>query len=314
MSRIAPNRLQRTSGSVFVFALWVIIFLALFSLAVAQNASQRAKVYEHFVQKETLRRELLAAVTEFTLDIRNNFLKEDFVRWQRQTFLKTYDNGKVEVELKIIDDSERINLNYAQAYALKNLIHDRTNLSEERSEEIALAVIDYRDADDLVGRFGNRGSESTYYLERGLKQGPKNRFFEFEEELRNVPGITKEIYDSLKGYITIYGSGSINLNAASQASLMALDLPESLAEKLVRMRETHVFSDIAKIAQDVETLYSLNDDEKMALDHAVRFGQLSVGSTCYRVLATARYPSKPFSVQADVLFVIPDGIKYWREI
>ena len=87
-------------------------------------------------------------------------------------------------------------------------------------------LADWTDKDDQ-SRSG--GLESL--IEDGAR--PLNRSFAFVGEIRKAPKVTEEIFQLLKPWITVYGARGLNVNYAEKPVLMALDIPEGLAEEIL---------------------------------------------------------------------------------
>ena len=75
----------------------------------------------------------------------------------------------------------------------------------------------------------NGGSEEL--VEEG--QLPLNRSFISVEEIKKVPGLSREIYDILEPHVTVHGAGALNINYASKDILRALNIPENFVESIL---------------------------------------------------------------------------------
>jgi hypothetical protein len=74
-------------------------------------------------------------------------------------------------------------------------------VGQGKAQSLAAAVADFRDSDNLPRM---NGAESDAYQSAGLPWGPKNLPFQSIDELRQVLGITPEIYGRVADYITVY--------------------------------------------------------------------------------------------------------------
>jgi type II secretory pathway component PulK len=94
--------------------------------------------------------------------------------------------------------------------------------------------MDWRDADDLRRA---RGAERDDYLKAGARALPRNGPFQTLPELLLVQGMTAAIYDSVRPYLTLAGSGQVNLNLADRPVLLALPgITEEAVAVLLRYR------------------------------------------------------------------------------
>jgi general secretion pathway protein K len=108
-----------------------------------------------------------------------------------------------------------------------------------------------------------------------LKHAP----FDSIDELLSVPGISRETYDKLVPYVTIYGSGVININGAEVPVLMSLSdaVDRDMAERVVQYRGNIPFQDVSDIVKvaGFETI------------GASLMGRITVKGNMFRVVATA---------------------------
>ena len=94
-------------------------------------------------------------------------------------------------------------------------------------QSVADAVVDWLDNDDSA-RVG--GAEISYYLSLPYPYRAKNDLFDTPEELRLVRGVTKEIFEKIKPFVTIHSSGMVNINTAPKEILMALSAGQDAAD------------------------------------------------------------------------------------
>jgi general secretion pathway protein K len=76
---------------------------------------------------------------------------------------------------------------------------------------LAEAILDWRDADDSRRP---HGAERDDYLKAGTREIPQNGPFESINELRFVRGMTPAILSKIRGELTVFGSGQVNVNSA----------------------------------------------------------------------------------------------------
>ncbi len=155
------------------------------------------------------------------------------------------EGGKMEVD--ITDEDGKINVNsllddkgqfdQTQKGILERLLRQpRFGLTEEEVNTIIFSLKDWMDQDDEIS--GIYGAENSFYRERGYhcKNGPLDTI----EEMLLVRGVTEEIFygnskrDGIGNYLTVHGSGKININTAPLPVLMALsqDMSEDVAMQM----------------------------------------------------------------------------------
>jgi len=169
----------------------------------------------------------------------------------------------------LMDEEGKININKASQQVLKNLFEKVAQVETEEADAIADSIIDWRDEDDNPHK---NGKENDYYQSLEPSYDCKNSDFEVKEELLLVGGILPEMFDKIKGHITVYGDGAVNVNTASIPVLVSLGMDEPLAEKIVKFcagartkedSETPegIFTDVASITDLLIKAESLSGDE-----------------------------------------------------
>ncbi len=156
----------------------------------------------------------------------------------------TIDIGDGNCLLTITEESAKLNVNLLKD---KNGKPNRTRtdqllrlidlLNKDRSDYprigygLVPAIIDWTDSDDKVTylpfiKHEKSGAESAYYMNLETPYRCNNAKFEAIEELLLVKGITQDVFERMRDYVTVYGDGKININRASKRVI------ESLSEKM----------------------------------------------------------------------------------
>ena len=308
-------------GSAFILTLWIILILSFFAISVSGYVRQKALVYQKLKARETLRRIQESAAKKKIVDIDrlegNRLLTGISALGQPET-LKF---GRDQVSVLATDEGGKINLNTAEAYVLINLLKIAGRLDPAQAKRTAYAIIDYRDPDDFVSEFYDRGSERDMYQSAGLAFRPKNAPLEFIGELMLVKGMTKEIYHRLRGYITIYGDGGVNINTAEGPVLESLDISEPLARKIIavregrtiRSKERFVFADADRIRDRLSDFFPLSPQEETQLDHAVRVGRMGVQPGSFVIRATGQTASPRAMGSLTCIYGKKEGVQAWCE-
>ncbi|MEO6264733.1 MAG: type II secretion system minor pseudopilin GspK [Luteimonas sp.] len=131
-------------------------------------------------------------------------------RWQ----LSEADGADAQVEVRIIDEQGKIDLNAADADLLASLFRV---LGSERDEatQLAAAILDWRDTDTLTQPSG--GAEDGNYAEAGRPYGAKDAPFESVAELQQVLGMTPALYAQAAPHLTVF-SGRMRPDPAFASS------------------------------------------------------------------------------------------------
>ena len=187
----------------------------------------------------------------------NNYDTLDEI-WSRP--VPPIDLGEGTIQIVVEDEERKININRL-VLTNGNAPDDQRLAVFQRLLEIldidpslADAVVDWLDNDETP-RVG--GAESAFYLSRKFPYKSKNDLFDTVEELRLVRGVTQEVFEKIRPFITIYSSGKVNINTAPAQVLMALsagqgeadvgEITEALANEIVEYRKDAPFQKIEEI-------------------------------------------------------------------
>jgi general secretion pathway protein K len=96
--------------------------------------------------------------------------------------------------------------------------------------------MDWRDKDNERPGLNVVNNEDLSYKLANYPYTPKNDSFQTKEELLLIIGMTPEIYRKIEPYITLFGSGKIGINTASEVVLRATGLDASVVDKIMRFR------------------------------------------------------------------------------
>ena len=200
-----------------------------------------------------------------------------------------YTLGAHSIGIEIRDEASRFNINNlyqngavdSNALAVLQRLLTQLNLAPD----IAIAVLDYQDADSEVYQDG--GDESTVYNQQSNSSVdndlPNQRLVNIDQ-LQNVKGINAEVLAVLRPYITVVPHYlPINMNTASPVILAALidGATSQQMQTIVDLREKQVFESIDEIWQ-LPILGSLNEKQRKALAPL-----LAVDSQAFTALITA---------------------------
>ena len=123
-----------------------------------------------------------------------------------------FEIGGYRVSVTARPESSKIDLNFAEVALLMGMFR-AAGADPDQASALASAVMDWRDADDLVHV---NGAEAKDYAAAGLGYGPANRLFESVEELRLVLGVTPQIFNCLRQDVTVHAQrAEVDLASAS---------------------------------------------------------------------------------------------------
>ena len=126
--------------------------------------------------------------------------------------------GAERYRVVIRDAGASLNLNRATEEELQRFLI-ALPIDARKAEDIAQSIMDWRDSDNLHRL---HGAEVDDYVRAGSPVLPANGDFSRIEELRYVNGMSPEIYDRVRPFLTLVGTGQVNLNSAPRPVLLAL--------------------------------------------------------------------------------------------
>ncbi len=124
----------------------------------------------------------------------------------------------------LIDEQRKLNINTAAPGQLTRLIEQL--IPDAPAAELAAAAVDWRD--EPAGLFCQAATAPCH-----------NAPFDTVDELRLVPGITPAIFEAMKPYVTVYGTGLVNVNTAP---VVVLDAIGGKGENWVEQRKNQPFT------------------------------------------------------------------------
>jgi hypothetical protein len=134
----------------------------------------------------------------------------------------------------------------------------------------------------------NTASAQVLEMVPGMKRDVVEGFVSLEE-IKEVPGVTEDIYRAVQPYLTVYGSGKVNVNTASPEVLTALGMPPAIVGRIEILRGTEgPFGSIDALMDDLEKLGPLTSYEIRALQFIIDRRMLTTTSTAFHVISEGR--------------------------
>lgn len=157
--------------------------------------------------------------------------------------------GEYRYQVILRDAGAALHLNRATEEQLRRLLV-ALRVDASRADQVAQAMLDWRDGDDLHRA---RGAERPAYLAAGRPVLPDNAPFRSVSAIRDVMGVDEALYRLLLPYLTVHGSGRVNLNAAEPAVLITLPgmTDESVALVMRYRRQGRRVTSLDALAQQL---------------------------------------------------------------
>jgi general secretion pathway protein K len=202
---------NKNKGFALVLVLWILSLLTVmagsFTLTMRRETSIISGIKDNAVA---------AAAAEAGISVAEIMLlhPDQNKRWRSDGNLYQIDFGGTRVRLRLISESGKFDLNKATLQVLQNLMANAPIDDEKLQAKLVGAILDWRDADDLINL---EGAEKDEYRKEGLKYKPRNKPFQTVEELQMVLGVNEEVYNWLEPKVTVWsGQNQINLKLAAK--------------------------------------------------------------------------------------------------
>jgi hypothetical protein len=230
-------------------------------------------------------------------------------------------SGETKICYGAVDEERKININHAQKDVLENLLTHIANIDNEQASVISDAIIDWRDEDDVLSSEEKHLTEDAAYAKQGLSHRPSNSDFLTLEELLFVYGMDIGIFSKLKDYITVYGSGRVNINTAPIEVLICLGLDEELADYIISYRsgldmeegtsDDNVFDTTNNIIEGLEERYELSDKQELEMANLLSKGFFDTRSTTFLAECISRLTGTRSENRILCVFDKDGSIQYW---
>ena len=220
-------------GVALVLVLWVLVLLTVMagSISLTQRSTLTMTIN---MKQERIGRALVDAGIEFmTMQLLKRQAPTPEEKWPADGLLREWQFNDNIVRIAATPETARIDLNMATSELLDGLL-ESAGVDEETVPNIRDAILDWRDPDP---NHRLNGAEDDDYEEAGLAYGARDANFMTVDELRQVLGMTNEIYSSIAPALTVHSrQRTVDPTMASERVLKAL--PGMDDEKLANYIET----------------------------------------------------------------------------
>ncbi|MBN1803782.1 MAG: type II secretion system minor pseudopilin GspK [Sedimentisphaerales bacterium] len=166
----------------------------------------------------------------------------------------TDESGRLNINM-LVDENGRINRAVIDRFLRLIDLINRENYGDfSISYGLVPSIIDWIDRDDKVTflpfvKNENSGVESEYYSNLTPPYRCSNKPFEVTEELLLVKGVTQQVFEHLKDFITTRGDEQININWASKYVIQSLseNMDPVLAQMIIDRRKIKPFGSVKEL-------------------------------------------------------------------
>ena len=239
-------------GIALMLVLWIITLLTIIAVGLTTTQRTESALAANQVLGATFRAQAEAALNFAALNLltqppaealadKNSMDSQGF--WLPDGQPRIWRWGEEALEIRIINEASLIDLNLADPGLLLGLMKAA---GVQEPEALVDAILDWRDQDEL--HLVN-GAEDEQYAAAGLPYGAKDGPFDSVEELGQVMGFDRELYQVLAPALTVSsGQASPIVEYAPplvQAALQGIgleELEERLAQEAEVLGEPSIFS------------------------------------------------------------------------
>jgi len=331
---------QNKKGSVLFISLWAVCLLTIFSIVLGYQVRQKLTLAQRLDEKSKLHFIAGSAVSKAIVELESQDQKPyDALgdSWSNNSAFGqmnigdgkvsiSYDyidekSGTGQTQYGLVDEERKININKVGLPVLERLFRIVAGLDETAAQELAACVIDWRDSDSQLS-IPLGSAESLDYRSMQYPYEARNQDFEVLEEMLLVKGMTQDVFEKIKDYVTIYGSGKVNINTVPRPVLLALGLSKEITDGIMSFRagvdgvigtaDDNIFDTVPNIIPKFSQFYHLSDSELTELGVVVN-QYLVTNSKNFMIKAVAKLNNKGDSVELVCVVDRRGNILYWRE-
>lgn len=333
--------MQSKKGSILFISLWTVCLLTIFSVVLGYQVRQKLTLAQRLDEKSKLHFIAQAGIMKAIAELKKeeqeaydalgdtwsnniNVFKEMAIGDGKVDISYSYMDEKTgiyQTRYGLVDEERKININKVKLPVLERFFRISVGLDETSAQELAACVIDWRDTDSQLS-IPLGSAESLDYRNTQYPYEASNQDFEVLEEILLVKGMSQDIFEKIKDYVTIYGSGKVNINTASRLVLMALGLDGNIVDDIMSFRagedgviatsDDKIFDAAANIIPKLSQSYHLSVSELAQLS-AVVDQYLVTNSKNFMIKAVAELNNRRDSVELNCVVNRGGNILYWRE-
>ena len=264
------TRRIKQDGFVVIVVLCMVVMLSVLLIAFNQESRANLQKVEDFRKSAQALNCARAGLNVAIMAVKNS-RETHFDKSPENLFSseKTIALDQGQCSLTVSEETGKININHLKEengklnrMSIDHLLRliDMVNLDgagDFRIDySIVPSIIDWTDSDDEVTtlpfiKHRNQGAESGYYGRSSTAHKCRNAPVETVEELIGVKGMSPEVLERLRGYLTVYGDGKINLNSASGFVLASLSeqMDTTLAKDIIDRRKLKPFESVSELRE-----------------------------------------------------------------
>lgn len=217
-------------GVAIISALWATALIAVISVSVLQLTLSDARVVRGSDKAAQLQAAADGAINVGILSLLGSAATQPPVTGTPFTI----DLAGTEIRMSVIDESGKIDLNFATPETLQNLLAG-AGLSTGEAQDMTARIVDWRSgAADGTSQAGDPAS----YAGAGLDYLPRHAPFQSVAELRLLVGMSDSLYAAVAPLLTVYSQIAwIDPAFADKRVLQAFAVSDATARAALQQRE-----------------------------------------------------------------------------
>jgi len=257
-------------GLALVMVLWVLSLLTIMAGSFALNMRREASITAGIKNNA-----FALAVAESGIAIAELMLlnPDQNKRWRTDGSIYEIITNDTKVRVRLLSEAGKIDINKADQVLLEALMVNVPSVAEQKSKIVG-AILDWRDADDLVH---SDGAEKKEYKEAGLSYQPRNKPFQTLEELQLVLGMNEAAFLQIEPLITIYsGQATVYEQLAAKEVLQIIPgLEASLIDSYITARLDSAINNLPAPKFPSSSVQSITVGQPIAGGQVTTSGQAS---------------------------------------
>jgi general secretion pathway protein K len=222
-SRRVTVSLDRQSGIALVLVLWIISLLTVMALGLTTTQRTESALTRNQLDGARFRALSEAAINLTVLNLLSTPLETVPAEtvWVPDGMPRSLIVDGSELTVTLYNEASRLDLNTAtreQLVTLIELAQGEAGVDEAQRDALADAILDWRDADDLSQL---NGAEDADYEAAGLPYGARDEPFQSIDELQQVLGMTRTLYQRLSPDLSVDNEGGRVDEAFASAAVLA---------------------------------------------------------------------------------------------
>lgn len=229
-------------GFALMASLWLVVAIAALSLQISAGARDRRLAVANTLEDQRAHAAATSGVEHARARLarladdgggRRDWRDPQWLAdpWHALDSTLRSETGNQRYDVRFHDLGGRLHVNRATAADLRRYFTG-LRMDVVQAQTITDGILDWLDADDVAR---TRGAEHADYLRSGARELPRDGPVSSVEELRDVRGMTPELFRRISRDFAALGTGQVNVNSASRSVLLSLPgFTEAAADAVVR--------------------------------------------------------------------------------